>query len=467
MKTLLNSVQKNLFLWVVASTTAGIFYLLLTGGHKFSPIICIFAALFMIYPSLVPLSFNKLSGAFSNKKIIIASLILNFVVSPLLALTIGNLILPNYPSLQLGLLIISLLPGGGLVTVWAIKSKADLITTIGIVFTNLLAAIVITPFILSWFLTNLSRHALASSNDGKCVASTISNGKFSCAFGNGISPLTIAIPLLVIVIFPLLIAFLTQKLLIKIKGEEYFNQIKSLFSSFSNLGLVLILFILLGIENNKIIFEQKDILIKGLIPLLIYYLVNLGIIIGIYKIFLYKKPQGTAFVWGSFLRYITLALGISISLGYQNPALISSVIIIVISYFIQIPLSALLSRYFEKQNTLFFAVVGVSNNPEKYGYKVFADLIKSNKEVWGINPKEGVVLGKKVYPNLESLPQRPTTVIFVTPPEVSESILSSVIKLKIPNVWFQPGSNNENTIRICKENNINATYNACIMKNQP
>lgn len=49
------------------------------------------------------------------------------------------------------------------------------------------------------------------------------------------------------------------------------------------------------------------------------------------------------------------------------------------------------------------AVVGVSENTEKYGFKIFKDLIENGYKVKGINPKDGKILGKKIYKNLKEL----------------------------------------------------------------
>lgn len=108
------------------------------------------------------------------------------------------------------------------------------------------------------------------------------------------------------------------------------------------------------------------------------------------------------------------------------------------------------------------AVIGVSANPVKYGYKIFKDLLKSGYEVYGVNPKLKSLDGKNIYPDISSIPVKPDIVIMVVPPDVSQKIMEEVIKLKIEHVWFQPGSESEKAINICRENNIKATT-ACFM----
>ena len=50
-----------------------------------------------------------------------------------------------------------------------------------------------------------------------------------------------------------------------------------------------------------------------------------------------------------------------------------------------------------------YAVVGASNNEEKYGHKVFKDLLDAGYKVVPINPSEQEILGEKVYPTLSEV----------------------------------------------------------------
>ncbi|MDD5450274.1 MAG: CoA-binding protein [Candidatus Omnitrophica bacterium] len=52
-------------------------------------------------------------------------------------------------------------------------------------------------------------------------------------------------------------------------------------------------------------------------------------------------------------------------------------------------------------------VVGVSDRPEKYGYKIFKGLIEAGFDVQGINPRDGEILGRKVFKNLKELKSLP------------------------------------------------------------
>lgn len=343
----LDNIQKYLFFWIAGAIVLGLAQVKFWGGYSFTPFVCLLAALIMIYPSLVPLSFERLGGALKKYKIIIASVLLNFVLAPFLAVIIGYFFLSDEPVLWLGLILLSLLPGGGMVTTWALKSKADMPLTVGIVFFNLLIAILAAPFALSFALNKLDSAIFLSDNNTVCALNEVGSGIVSCGLGNsGITPAKIVLPVFFIVLVPLALAYFTQKIIKIKKGQEYFEKTKKFFGEFGNLGLILVLFILMSLKENMILFSEKELILKSLFVLVLFYSGNLMAVIFLYKN-IFKGPEGKALVWGSYLRYITLALGLSVSLIYGNRNLTGLVIIIVFSYFIQIPASFWLAKYFK------------------------------------------------------------------------------------------------------------------------
>ncbi len=108
------------------------------------------------------------------------------------------------------------------------------------------------------------------------------------------------------------------------------------------------------------------------------------------------------------------------------------------------------------------AVIGVSQDAEKYGYRIFRDLIKAGYPVIGVNPKGGFVLGRHISKNLEELEPKPDLVITVTHPDVTEEIVEQCNKLGIKNIWMQPGSGSEELSAKALEYGIKATE-ACFM----
>lgn len=118
--------------------------------------------------------------------------------------------------------------------------------------------------------------------------------------------------------------------------------------------------------------------------------------------------------------------------------------------------------FLDKHNT--FAVVGVSRNTEKYGYRVFMDLSRAGYRVYPVNPKiDKLDNNIRCYHSLKELPVRPDVVITVVPPKVTETIVKEAAELGIDKIWMQPGSESEKVAEYCKDKNIRFIQGTCIM----
>ena len=121
----------------------------------------------------------------------------------------------------------------------------------------------------------------------------------------------------------------------------------------------------------------------------------------------------------------------------------------------------LISEILDKRNVI--AVVGASQNPDKYGHKVYVDLKQAGYKVYAVNPNTATVNGDKAYPTLTSLLEKPDVVNMVVPPQVTDQIVRECKKLGITRVWMQPGSESDEAIEYCEGNGIEVVHGVCIM----
>jgi len=110
-----------------------------------------------------------------------------------------------------------------------------------------------------------------------------------------------------------------------------------------------------------------------------------------------------------------------------------------------------------------YAVIGASNNPDKYGYKVFANLKEGGYNIIPVNLKEEYIQGIKAYSSVKDIPVRVNVAVFITPPEATEQVVIDVYEAGIKKVWMQPRSESEKAINFCISNGIQCVYNECIM----
>jgi predicted CoA-binding protein len=110
-----------------------------------------------------------------------------------------------------------------------------------------------------------------------------------------------------------------------------------------------------------------------------------------------------------------------------------------------------------------FAVVGATDNPEKYGNRIVKNLRDRGYEVYPVNPKLEEVEGLKCYPSIAEIPVRVDVVDFVVPPGATEVILKQCKDLGLDRIWLQPGSESEAAIAFCQDNNLKVVHSVCVM----
>ncbi len=107
-------------------------------------------------------------------------------------------------------------------------------------------------------------------------------------------------------------------------------------------------------------------------------------------------------------------------------------------------------------------IVGASNNPEKYGYKVVEAVKKITSNVYPINPNETQIFGLKTYSSPQEIKNKLDILVFVTPPAVTFDVLSKSIT-NANFFWFQVGSFDEKVIEFCNKNKLEFENTKCII----
>jgi len=110
-----------------------------------------------------------------------------------------------------------------------------------------------------------------------------------------------------------------------------------------------------------------------------------------------------------------------------------------------------------------FAVVGATDNPQKYGNQVVKNLKNRGYEVYPVNPRLKELEGLSCYSGLTDIPVKVDVVDFVVPPEATEEILKQYKELGLSRIWLQPGSESETAIAYCHDNNLKVVHSVCVM----
>lgn len=121
----------------------------------------------------------------------------------------------------------------------------------------------------------------------------------------------------------------------------------------------------------------------------------------------------------------------------------------------------LIKSFLKEKN---WAVVGVSENKNKYGNIIFRYLKNnSHYNLYPVNPKIKEIEGQPCYPSLSALPFKPDVVNLIVPPQVCREVVKEGIQLGIKHFWMQPGAEDKEAIEIIEREGLAVIHGACVM----
>mgnify|MGYP003564915858 FL=1 len=148
-----------------------------------------------------------------------------------------------------------------------------------------------------------------------------------------------------IVFLPMILGYLSQKVLIKIFGEKKFSStIKSKFPTLSTLGVLGVVFVAMAMKA-KTITGNPYIILKSLLPIALLYLINYVISTLVGKVFL-SREDAIALVYGTVMRNLSIALAIAMTVFGKEGSEIA--LIIALSYVIQVKSAAWYVKFTDK-----------------------------------------------------------------------------------------------------------------------
>ena len=301
---------------ILLGAVLGLIYGKFTDGFIFSSNICLFAGLTLIMPTLFNVKIQDIKLIFHYRTIILKSLVVNFILLPLIALMIG-LLTHNY-GVAAGIFLLSVLSGGGMVMNWIKKSGAD--TSIGFIllFINLIF-ISLSLLMLHTFGIYTAEYFGESYTDERNLEN----------FARAVITLLIIIP------------FVASRVVIYIEPLKNFINEKRIY--ISNISLFIILFYLFGLQKSQLIFElydfEPELIPISIIAVIVFYFSSFFLAKLIYDL---ESTQERAAFWYSVTRYITLAL--VLSTFSINTFGISIILPIMFAYIVQVPFAIIIER---------------------------------------------------------------------------------------------------------------------------
>jgi uncharacterized protein len=109
------------------------------------------------------------------------------------------------------------------------------------------------------------------------------------------------------------------------------------------------------------------------------------------------------------------------------------------------------------------AVIGASNIRSKFGNKAVRAFREQGYTVVPINPHEREVEGLRAYASVLDVPHDLDMATFYVPPEVGLQVIEQVAAKKIPEVWLNPGSEDDRLLTRAEQLGVHPILACSIM----